>query len=73
MATETVKYIRTVRSSGHLPSDVEALIGAYNQLVNRFEALLAKLDADAGVDDTDYAATINGSGANALQALAAVQ
>lgn len=32
----------------------------HNNLVTKFEALLAKLDADAGVTSTDYVATIGG-------------
>ncbi len=32
------------------------LIVAYNNLVLRFDGLAAKLDADAGITDTDYQA-----------------
>lgn len=38
--------------------DFEALTAAYNDLATKFNALLAKLDADAGVTDTNYVATI---------------
>jgi hypothetical protein len=34
------------------------LVGAYNDLATKHAALLAKLDADAGVTDTNYVATI---------------
>ena len=35
------------------------LIAAHNDLRAKYVALLAKLDADAGVTDTNYAATIS--------------
>jgi hypothetical protein len=37
--------------------DFEALVTAYNELATAFIALCAQLDADAGVTDTDFAAT----------------
>ncbi len=73
MATTTKKYIKTSTSSGGVPSDVQALVDAYNRLEARFEALLTKMDADAGITDTNYAATINGSEPNALITLSPIQ
>ena len=40
---------------GDLPQEV---VTAYNDLKTKYNALLAKLDADAGVTDTNYAATL---------------
>lgn len=39
------------------------LITGYNDLATQYNSLLAKLDADAGVTDTDYAATLAASDA----------
>lgn len=36
---------------------LQELITAHNDLATKHNALLAKLDADAGVTDTNYAAT----------------
>lgn len=36
---------------------MQELLTAYNDLATKHNALLAKLDADAGVTDTNYAAT----------------
>lgn len=73
MATTTQKFVRTSKSSGGTPSDVQALVDAYNRLEARFEALLAKLDLDAGVTDTNYAALINAAEPNALILLSPIQ
>jgi hypothetical protein len=72
MATATQTYIKTSTGSGAVPSDVQALVTAYNRLEARFEALLAKLDADA-FGDTDYAAVINGTTTSALITLSAIE
>jgi len=40
--------------------DFELLVEKYNNLVTKFNQLLAKLDADAGVADTNYASTLGG-------------
>lgn len=47
-----------VRSTQNASEDslVNQLREAHNDLVAKFEAVLAKLDADAGVTDTNYAA-----------------
>lgn len=34
------------------------MIDQHNVLVGKYNALLAKLDADAGITDTNYAATV---------------
>lgn len=77
MATTTLKYIRTTAPGaavgGQTPSDVAALVLAYNRLEARLEALLAKLDLDAGVTDTNYAALVNAAEPNALITLTAIQ
>jgi len=73
MATESVKVVRTRRSSGSYVSDVEGCVNAINRLENRIAALLAKLDADAGVTDVNYVSTINGTAPNSLQTLAPIQ
>jgi len=38
--------------------DLARLVAEYNNLVAKFTALLAKLDADAGVTDTNYASLL---------------
>lgn len=38
---------------------MKVLIEEYNALVDRFDALLAKLDTDGGITDTDYESTID--------------
>ena len=38
---------------------LQEMITAYNNLATQYNALLAKLDADAGVTDTNYAATVS--------------
>lgn len=73
MATTTQRYLKTSAPGGAIPSDVEAVVAAYNRLEARLEALLAKLDADAGVTDTNYAATINGAEPNALITLSKIE
>jgi hypothetical protein len=50
---------KTVRGMGR--SDVtqeRVLLDEYNKMVTQFRALCAKLDLDAGVTSTDYAATL---------------
>ena len=39
----------------------------FNNLVAKFDALLAKLDADAGVTDANYVATLDSNSANGAQ------
>ena len=77
MATTTLRYIKTTAPTAGVgaqtPADVAALVLAYNRLEARLEALLTKLDADAGVTDTNYGATINGTEPNALITLVAIQ
>lgn len=73
MATEVIKYIKTAPSAGTPLSDVAACVAAINRLENRIVALLAKLDADAGVTDTNYGTTINGTAPSSLQSLSPVQ
>jgi len=73
MATEVVKYIKTSPSAGTPKSDVAVCVDAINRLENRIAALLAKLDADVGVTDTNYVATINGAAPSSLQSLSAIQ
>jgi hypothetical protein len=45
-----------------------ALVDNFNTLVTQYTALLAKLDADAGVTDTDYGATVPGTASTATVA-----
>lgn len=40
-----------------LGDTLQEIIAAYNDLATKFNAVLAKLDADVGVTDTNYAAT----------------
>lgn len=40
---------------------VQALLTANDKLIDAIKAIAAKLDADAGVTDTNYAATITNS------------
>jgi hypothetical protein len=46
---------------GKLGDVLNDLLTAYNDLAAKHNALLAKLDADAGVADTNYAATQSAS------------
>jgi hypothetical protein len=77
MATTTLRYVKSAAPAaaigGQTPADVAALVLAYNRLEARLEALLTKMDADAGITDTNYAATINGTEPNALITLVAIQ
>lgn len=54
MAAESVKNRMRVLTNG---MDAEQLRALLANLVDGIQALCAKLDADAGVTDTDYAAT----------------
>ena len=40
---------------------LQELVTAYNDLATQYNALLAKLDSDGGITDTDYAATLAAS------------
>lgn len=40
---------------------LQEMVTAYNDLATKHNAAMAKLDADAGVTDADYAATLNAS------------
>lgn len=51
MAGTITKSRRTVRRG----SDVNDAVIQHNKLITAFDAVLAKLDADAGVTDVDYA------------------
>lgn len=46
-----------IASKVKLGTAVQELIDAYNAMATKYNALLAKLDADAGVTDTNYVAT----------------
>ena len=55
MALSTV-----ARKATQMPgSDVAELLTRFNDLCDLVRALAAKLDADGGVTDTDYAATVD--------------
>lgn len=41
---------------GQVPTNLDGLIALVNELRTDYNALCAKLDADAGVTDTNYAA-----------------
>lgn len=56
MANRTI-YPQT-RGERELMRAYESLLVAYAELQTDFNALLAKLDADNGVTDTDYASTL---------------
>lgn len=43
--------------TGHQDDPIRELMEQHNNLVDKFNALLAQLDADAGVSGTNYAAT----------------
>lgn len=64
---ETLRPIKAIFDGA-----ARAIRGEHNVLTNEMEelktnyaALLAKLDADAGVTDTDYASTLGNSGSEA--------
>lgn len=43
--------------TGHQDDPIRELMEQHNNLVDKFNALLAQLDADAGVSGTNYEAT----------------
>lgn len=52
---------------GQEQSAIRDLAIEFNKLVTKFDAALAKLDADAGVTDTDYASTLGSAAADGAQ------
>lgn len=52
--TESVKLRMAPITDGLTKKELQALV---SELVNGLQAIMAKLDADGGVTDTDYAAT----------------
>lgn len=55
MAGGTVRGTRTEA----VESDLGRLLKEFNQVVTDLRALLAKLDADTGITDTNYAALLD--------------
>lgn len=53
---------KNARPLGLAGSTAEVTRVEFNTLVTQFRALCAKLDADAGVTDTNYVATISDAG-----------
>lgn len=53
----------SVRGTGLSGSDVTQLVTTQNLIVDVLRTLCAKLDADVGVTDANYAALITGNGA----------
>jgi hypothetical protein len=51
---ESVKFRMAPISDGLTKQELQALVA---ELVNGLQAIMAKLDADTGVADTNYAAT----------------
>jgi hypothetical protein len=64
MATKVKK---TRDNSGHENGALYELMRQYNNLAAKFDALLAKLDADAGVTDNNYVGTLDSNSANGAQ------
>ena len=64
MATKVKK---TRDNAGHDNSSSRETTLQLNNLVAKFDALLAKLDADAGVTDANYVATLDSNSANGAQ------
>jgi hypothetical protein len=61
MAT-TSKTVSASASGAVVPNAlVYELIASFNDLCDKYEATLAKLDADAGVTDVNYESTNGGS------------
>ena len=54
----------TVRATASADSDVAKILSQFNLLVTNLRVLTAKLDADAGVTDTNYAALVTDSAAS---------
>ena len=54
MAAESVKQRMIGVTDGLTKQELQILVGT---LVDALQAIMAKLDADTGVADTDYAAT----------------
>ena len=54
MAAESVKQRMIGVTDGLTKKELQILVGT---LVDALQAIMAKLDADTGVADTDYAAT----------------
>lgn len=55
MAAESVKERMIGVTDALTKKELQLLVGA---LVNGLEVIMAKLDADAGITDTNYAATL---------------
>lgn len=55
--------VKVTQGGGNVASDSAfyELVAQYNDLAEKFEALLQKLDADDGITDTDYESTVGES------------
>lgn len=62
MAVPADKSVRSMGRSGGSDQDAE-LVAEFNKLVTQLRVLTAKLDLDAGVTDTNYAALVTGADA----------
>ena len=56
--TDALNRAMPVNADLQLGTAINEIIAAYNDLRARYVALLAKMDLDAGITDTDYAATV---------------
>ena len=60
--------VKTSRdSAGHDGGSLRDLTVQFNNLVAKYDALLAKLDADAGVTDANYVSTLDSNSTNGAQ------
>lgn len=57
---------KLVRDDAPLDSVLRTLLIQHNLVVNHLRTICAKLDADAGVTDTNYAAGLDASGVRLL-------
>lgn len=60
-----VEYVRSGEVDDDVVREWNQMVALINQLKLKHNALLAKLDLDAGVTDTNYAATQNVTAADA--------
>lgn len=58
----TSKTVNAAGGASIVPeSPLYELVAGFNDLIDKYEALLAKLDSDTGITDTDYESTVGGS------------
>lgn len=65
----SVKVKTSIDTFGEVGGGRRDLVIQFNNLVTKFDALLAKLDADAGVTDTNYTSTLDSNSSGGGQTI----